>query len=125
MTTHRIDKWLWAVRLFKTRNIASEACRIGKVKINDQKVKPSREVKIDEIITIQIGLFTKTVRVKDLLKNRVSAKLATNYVDDLTSEEEIQKYRNIRNKGFELRDKGIGRPTKRQRRELGIFKKYS
>ena len=124
MSKLRIDKWLWAVRLFKTRNKASEACRLGKVKINDLKIKPSREVKIGEIITIQIGLLTKTIQVKDLLGNRVSAKLAANYADDLTPVEEIQRFRDIRNKDFELRDKGIGRPTKRQRREIEILKKY-
>ncbi len=124
MSKLRIDKWLWAVRLFKTRNKASEACRLGKVKINDLKIKPSREVKIGEIITIQIGLLTKTIQVKDLLENRVSAKLAANYADDLTPVEEIQRFRDIRNKDFELSDKGIGRPTKRQRREIEILKKY-
>ncbi|MCK5838770.1 MAG: RNA-binding S4 domain-containing protein, partial [Bacteroidales bacterium] len=72
----RIDKWLWAVRIYKTRNQAGEACRGGKIKINDLAVKPSREIKIDDIINVQLGHLTKTVQVTGLIRNRVSAKLA-------------------------------------------------
>jgi ribosome-associated heat shock protein Hsp15 len=120
----RIDKWLWAVRIFKTRSQATLACKSGKVKINDCNVKPSREVKIDEIISVSLSSFQKKVRVTGLLINRVSAKLVENYSEDLTPKEEYEKQKLKREVNFEFRQRGIGRPTKKERREIEILKKY-
>jgi len=120
----RIDKWLWAVRIFKTRSLASEACRSGKVKILDQAVKPSHEVKTGEVIMISLNPVTKTVKVAALTANRVSAKLVPGFMDDLTPEEEYQKLKLMKEMNFEYRERGIGRPTKRERREIEFLKLY-
>ncbi len=111
----RIDKWLWAVRLFKTRSQATDACRAGKVKINDDTVKPSRELKTDQVISIHLGPITKTVKVIQLLEKRVGAKLVPDYMQDLTPAEEYHKLELIRENPLAKRK---GRPTKRDRREM-------
>jgi ribosome-associated heat shock protein Hsp15 len=120
----RIDKWLWAVRIFKTRSLASDACRSGKVKILDKAVKPSRELKTGEVISISLTPITKTVRVVALLGHRVSAKLVPDSMEDLTPEAEYQKLKRKSEIDFELRDRGTGRPTKRDRREIEFLKLY-
>ena len=120
----RIDKWLWAVRIFKTRNQATIACKSGKVKINDSNIKPSHEVRIGEIIQVSISSLQKSIKVVDLLSNRVSAKLVDQYAEDLTPTEEYEKQKMKKVHFFEFRQKGIGRPTKRARREIEILKKY-
>lgn len=120
----RIDKWLWAVRIFKTRSLASDACRSGKVKILDKAVKPSRELKTGEVISISLAPITKTVRVVALLGHRVSAKLVPLSMEDLTPEAEYQKLKRKNEIDFELRDRGTGRPTKRDRREIEFLKLY-
>ena len=114
----RIDKWLWAVRIFKTRGLACDACKAGKVKIEDNAVKPSRDVKIGEIITVQIGPLKKTIMVLAALENRVSAKLAVGFVQDMTPEEEYKKLELMRDSVFIRRDRGAGRPTKKERRDI-------
>lgn len=119
----RIDKWLWSVRLFKTRSQATEACRSGKITIDDQSMKPSREARIGDIIVIRQGPLTKTVQVKELLKSRVGAKLVPDYMVDLTPEEEYTKLQMMREVNFEIRDRGIGRPTKKERRIIDRLKK--
>ena len=78
----RIDKWLWAVRVYKTRSIATDACRNGKVKVGGHAVKPSHEVKEEEVIEVHLHSMTKTLKVRALLKNRVSASLAPDYMED-------------------------------------------
>jgi ribosome-associated heat shock protein Hsp15 len=113
--TVRIDKWLWAVRLFKTRSQATDACRAGKVKINDDAVKPSRELKTEQVISIHQGPITKTVKVIQLLEKRVGAKLVPDYMQDLTQAEEYHKLELIRENPLAKRK---GRPTKRDRREM-------
>ena len=120
----RIDKWLWAVRIFKTRRLSTVACRSGKVKINNSAVKPSHEVKPGEIIEVNLSPLNKTVKVKELTSNRVSAKLAETFIEDLTPGEEYEKIKMARAVNFEYRQRGIGRPTKRERREIEILKKY-
>ncbi len=120
----RIDKWLWAVRIFKTRNQAGEACKAGKIKINDVSVKPSREVKIDEKIIVNLKHITKTVKVIGLLKNRVAAKLVENYLEDLTPQEEYDKQKMMKDLNSEFRQRGIGRPTKKERRLIDRLKKF-
>jgi ribosome-associated heat shock protein Hsp15 len=120
----RIDKWLWSVRIYKTRSQATDACRDGKVRILDHAVKASHCVKNDDIITIRISPFTKTIKVVGLIERRVSAKLAESFVQDLTPKEEYQKLKLIRETNFEYRDRGTGRPTKKQRREIEDLKKF-
>lgn len=113
----RVDKWLWAVRAFKTRSQATEACRTGRVKVDDQPVKPSREVKTGMVITIQSGPLRRQLRVVALLHNRVGAKLVDQYMEDLTPEEEYRKMALLR-AGHTSRPRGAGRPTKKERREM-------
>lgn len=120
--TLRIDKWLWAVRLFKTRSQASEACHAGRVKIDDRLMKPSHEVKVGERYDISIEQLHKRVEVKQLTHNRVGAKLVENFMTDLTPQEEYERILMVRQYGFERRDRGIGRPTKKDRREIEEFK---
>ena len=120
----RIDKFLWAVRLYKTRNLAADACRLGKVKCGQATVKPSREVKINEVYTINIEQFYKTIKVKNLLSNRVCAKLVADFIEDLTPQEDYEKQTLIRQHAFEKRDKGIGRPTKKERRDIDKAKYF-
>jgi len=118
----RIDKWLWAIRIYKTRTLATDACKAGKIKINGRAVKPSRELKLMEVITISQGPLTKTVRVKILIHNRVSAKLVPENAEDLTPAEEYEKLKVKQEVNGERRDRGIGRPTKKQRRLIDLLK---
>ena len=120
----RIDKWLWAVRLFKTRSQATAACKSGKVRIDGKIIKPSHEVKTDNEISISQQSLTKTFKVLQLLQNRVGAPLVPEYMQDLTSASEYGKVKMMREVNFEYRDPGTGRPTKRQRREIEGLKKY-
>ena len=113
--TVRIDKWLWAVRLYKTRSQATDACRAGKVKIESDPVKPSREVRKDQVISIHAGAMTKTVKVLELLEKRVGAKLVAQYMEDLTPAEEYHKLELLRDNPLAKRK---GRPTKKERREI-------
>jgi len=118
----RIDKWLWAVRLFKTRTQASDACRGGKVKIDGQNVKPSRDIRVGEEIDVQLGIVRKKVSVKAILKNRVGAKLVDDYMEDLTPTEEYEKLEMLKQLNYEKRDRGTGRPTKKNRRDINKLK---
>ncbi len=113
----RIDKWLWAVRAFKTRSMASHACRAGKVKVEGQAVKPSREVQPGMEISVQTGPIKRILKVSALLHNRVGAKLAGQYMQDLTPPEEYRKLELLR-KQQELHYQGKGRPTKKDRRDM-------
>ena len=117
----RIDKWLWAVRIFKTRSLASEAIKSGKVKFDGSNVKTSKEVKIGDVYEITIGQLRKTIQVKAILENRISAKLVEDYLIDQTSEEEYTRVKML-SQNVEYRDRGAGRPTKRDRREIEEFK---
>jgi len=119
----RIDKWLWTVRIFKTRSLASDACRNDKVKMGDKSVKPSHEVKVDDVISVNLHTLTKTIKVKALLKNRVSAALVSDYMEDLTPQEEYDKLKMKREMNHEFRPRGIGRPTKKERRLIEILKR--
>ena len=120
----RIDKWLWAVRIFKTRSQATEACKKGRVLIDGQQVKPSRSVKIDEVITVKKRPVFYKYRVLGLLGKRQSAKIVSEYVENITPEEELQKLEMHKKQDkFEHREKGLGRPTKKERRILDKIKK--
>jgi ribosome-associated heat shock protein Hsp15 len=117
----RIDKFLWSVRIYKTRSIASEACRKGRIIINNIQVKPSRSVFKDEIITVKKLPVIYTYSIIEPVENRVSAKLISNFIEDLTSEEEKKKL-DLRHTGFVgYREKSTGRPTKKERRNLDRF----
>lgn len=114
----RIDKWLWAVRLYKTRALAAAACRAGHVEIAGARVKPAREVHIGEMVRSQHGEITRTTRVVGLIENRVSAVLARQYAEDLTPASEYEKRLVPALKPLALRPKGSGRPTKKDRRVM-------
>lgn len=119
----RIDKFLWAVRIFKTRALASESCRNGHVRIGDDAVKASREVRLDDVILVHHNGINKTIKVLNLLEQRVSAPKVPDYILDLTPEEEYERARLANSpKQFEYRGRGLGRPTKRDRREIDGFK---
>lgn len=122
MSDIRIDKYLWSVRLYKTRSLATDACRAGQVKLNGLPVKPSHEISEGEIYELNIEQVHRTVQVKALIANRVGAKLVENYLTDLTPQEEYERIQMARQYSFEKRDRGAGRPTKRDRREIEEFK---
>lgn len=119
----RIDKWLWTVRLFKTRSQATEACKSGKVSIDSKIVKPSRDVKAGDEISLNYNQFVKTVKVIGILKNRVSATIAAQNMEDITPEEEYNKREMINATNYEYRDRGAGRPTKKDRRNISQLKR--
>lgn len=121
----RLDKWLWSVRIFKSRTLATDACKIGKVKINNNNAKPSYMLQRGEIIHVKKNGFNYTYKVIDLIDKRVGAKIAEPCYENLTPEEELLKYQDWflnHSKSFEQRDKGEGRPTKRDRRDIDKFK---
>lgn len=118
----RIDKWLWAVRIYKTRSLATEACKNGRIKIGGLVVKASREVHLEDEIDIHLGIYHKTVKVKTLLHNRVSAALVPVYLDDLTPESEYDKLKVQHEMKTEFRPRGLGRPTKKHRRLIDRLK---
>ena len=116
----RIDKWLWMVRLYKTRSIATEACNAGKVKLNGENVKPSRDVRVGEVYEVHIGSLHKTVQVVGAPKSRVGAPLVPDYCIDLTPQAEYDRMKTLKTQEF--RPHGLGRPTKRERRQLDFIK---
>lgn len=120
----RIDKWLWSVRIYKSRSLAAEACRSNHVRIDDEVVKPSAMVHRDALVRVRKGGFLLTFKVVDLIEKRVSASLAQECYEDLTPPEERNKYKDwFIGKGKpEIREKGSGRPTKKQRRTLDSYK---
>lgn len=111
----RIDKWLWAVRLYKTRTLAAEACKSGHVEIAGQKVKPSRLVRIHEVISAKTVMIIKTVKVLGLVERRVGAQLAKQHVEDLTPASEYAKLKEMNTRPVYYQP-GFGRPTKKNRR---------
>jgi ribosome-associated heat shock protein Hsp15 len=115
----RVDKWLWAVRLYRTRSLASAACRAGSVTVGGQVVKPSREVKVDDFIVARNGEVNRTVKVLGLLERRVGAEAAKQFALDLTPASEYEKPRELQLQPLFLRPKGAGRPTKKERRAFG------
>jgi len=112
----RIDKWLWAVRLFRTRSLATNACRAGSVTVNHQPVKPSRDVRAGDVIVVRQGLIHRTLKVRAVPPARVGAKLVAVYCEDQTPPAEFEKARAQRVQQFLARARGSGRPTKRDRR---------
>jgi len=120
----RIDKYLWAVRQYKTRTMAGDACRGGKVKLNGMSVKASRELRVGDIIEIATIGLVKKIKVLELLNNRVGAPKVPEYMEDLTPQDVIEQAKLVRQTNYEKRDRGIGRPTKRDRRDIEALKKY-
>jgi len=114
----RLDKWLWTVRIFKTRGLATDACRAGSVQVNAQPAKPSRDVRPGETICVQQGLVTRTLMVRNIPLRRIGPKLVAEFCDDQTTPEEFAKGRVQPVQQFLAREKGSGRPTKRERREI-------
>ncbi len=118
----RIDKYLWAIRLYKTRSISAEACKNGRVKIDDVAVKASREVKVGDVIELRVNIMNKVIEVVEVIKNRMSASLAVQKYKDITPQEELERVEMINEMRTEHRDRGAGRPTKKDRRELSKIK---
>ncbi len=114
----RLDKYLWAVRIFKTRSDAADAVRNNRVTVNNSYAKPSREVKIGDIIAVRRQAVTYQYKVLDLVSSRQGAKLVPNYCLDITPQEELDKLNAPRETIFVFRDRGTGRPTKKERREI-------
>ena len=123
----RVDKWLWNIRFYKTRTKATESCKSGNVKnALGQVVKPSLEVKENDVFNIKKSGIIFSVKVVKIIKSRVSAVLAKECYLDLTPESELQKFEMwyFSNKGVEFRERGSGRPTKKERREIEDFKSW-
>ncbi|WP_430815798.1 RNA-binding S4 domain-containing protein [Carboxylicivirga sp. RSCT41] len=114
----RIDKYLWAVRLFKTRSIAAEACKKGKVSMNGMSVKSSRTIKVGDEIDIRIPPITRRFKVLDIAEKRMGAKLTPDFVKDITPPDQIELLELARLASSANRDRGMGRPTKKDRRDL-------
>lgn len=121
MNEVRIDKWLWAVRIFKTRTVATEACKKGRVTIGGVAVKPSRPLKAGETVSVRKPPVTYSFRVLALTQNRLGAKLVPDYMENITPESELHLLDVVKVSGFINRRKGLGRPTKREGRQLQQF----
>ena len=118
MTEVRIDKYLWSIRVFKTRSEATDACKGGKVRVNGNDIKPSRDVKVGDVIVVRKGAVTYTYKVLALIDKRQGAALVPNYAENLTPQEELDKLRAPVETFFLKRDRGTGRPTKKDRRQM-------
>ncbi|MBQ5679386.1 MAG: RNA-binding S4 domain-containing protein [Rikenellaceae bacterium] len=114
----RLDKWLWAVRVFKTRSDAADAIRSNRVLVNDAYAKPSREVKVGDVISVKKMPVVYQYRVVELVSSRQPAKNVPMYATDITPQSELDKLNVPRETIFIVRDRGTGRPTKKERREL-------
>jgi ribosome-associated heat shock protein Hsp15 len=117
----RIDKWLWAVRLFKTRSQATDACKKGRIMVSNLQVKPSRMIKIGDIVQIKKSPVTYSFKVLGLIEKRVGAKLVAEYMENVTPKEELEILEMQKHMFSLQRDRGTGRPTKKERRDLDDF----
>jgi ribosome-associated heat shock protein Hsp15 len=117
-TVVRLDKWLWAVRVFRTRALACQACRLGRVTICGLPAKASRQVAVNDVMVVRKDELTRQFRVLQLLDHRVGASAAAQYVEDQTDPAEFEKRRQPDFRPFVFRPKGSGRPTKKERREM-------
>ena len=116
--TTRIDKWIWAVRIYKTRTMAKEACTGRKVKIDNKTVKASRMVQQGEIIQIRKGFIKYEYKVLKIAEKRMGTKFVANFMEDITPDEELSKLKTSKSLPSQIREKGKGRPTKRERRRM-------
>ncbi len=121
MNEVRIDKWMWATRIFKTRSIAAEACKKGRVMVGGTSVKPSRMIKEGDVIQVRKPPVTFSFKVLNLTENRMSAKLVPQFMENVTPPDQYEVLEMNRISGFVNRAKGLGRPTKKDRRELEQF----
>lgn len=121
MNEARIDKWLWAARIFKTRTIAADACRNGRVAVNDVSVKPSRMVKEGDVVSVRKSPVTYSFRILKAIEQRVGAKLLPEILEDVTPQEQYDLLEMTRISGFVDRARGTGRPTKKDRRQIDAF----
>lgn len=117
----RIDKWIWAVRLFKTRSLATEACKKGKILVNNSVVKPSRTIKIGDVIGIKQNPILYSFKVLAVLQNRISPRLVAEYLEDVTTPDQLELIELGKIAAQTGRDRGTGRPTKKERREIDDF----
>ena len=117
----RVDKYLWAMRIYKTRSIATDACKCGRVKMNGLEIKPSRVFHIGDIFTVRKGPITYTYRILQLSENRLGAKLVPEYMENITPQSQYDLLDVVKISGFIDRRKGLGRPTKRDARQLAQF----
>ena len=124
-TEERIDKWLWSMRVFKTRTIATDACKKGRITMNGVAIKPSRLIKEGDIIDVKKSPITYTFKVKGIPNGRLGAKLVTDYLENLTPQSQYDLLEMTKISGFVNRSKGLGRPTKREGRELSKFREES
>ena len=121
MEEARIDKWLWASRIFKTRSIAADACKNGRVTVGDVTVKPSRMVKVGETVSVRKPPITYSFRILKTIEQRVGAKLLPEIYENVTAPEQYELLEMTRISGFVDRARGTGRPTKKDRRSLDAF----
>ena len=117
----RIDKWLWAVRIFKTRTIAAEACKKGRVMIGDVPVKPSRNIRAGEIIQVRKSPVTYSFKVLVPADKRMGAKMVPQFMENVTASDQYELLELNKISGFVDRQRGTGRPTKKERRDLDQF----
>ncbi len=117
----RIDKYLWAIRVFKTRTDATDACKGGKIRVNGLDIKPSRGVRVGDVIVARKGPVSYTYKVLKLVDKRQGAKLVPDYAENLTPQEELDKLRAPVETFFLKRDRGAGRPTKKDRRQMEML----
>lgn len=121
MAEARIDKWLWAARIFKTRTIAAEACKKGRISINGAQAKPARMIKPGDIINVKKSPITYSFKVLQAIEKRVGAKLVPEIMENVTSPEQYELLEMSKISGFIDRARGTGRPTKKDRRSLDEF----
>ena len=119
MDDPRLDKWLWSVRVFKTRPLATAACRAGHVLIGDLEAKPGRDVHVGETVTVRVGVITRTLKITGLPRSRVSAKQLPEFMTDLTPPAEYERAKQAGIEHMLARQRGLGRPTKKDRRDMG------
>ena len=117
----RVDKYLWAMRIYKTRSIATDACKCGRVKMNGVDIKPSRTFHVGDIFTVRKGPITYTYRILQLWGNRLGAKMVPEYLQDITPKEQLEILELARFAAQSGRDRGTGRPTKKDRRDIEQF----
>jgi ribosome-associated heat shock protein Hsp15 len=117
----RVDKYLWAMRIYKTRSIAADACKNGRISMNGVQLKPSRTFKIGDMFNVRKGPITYTYKVLQLSENRLGAKLVSEYLQDCTAPAQLELLELARLAGQAGRDRGTGRPTKKDRRDIEVF----
>ncbi|MDD7528247.1 MAG: RNA-binding S4 domain-containing protein [Bacteroidales bacterium] len=117
----RVDKWLWAVRVFKTRSLAADACKKGRVLMQGVAVKPSRELKVGDVLQVRRNPIIYTFKVVALTQNRVGAKLVPQFMENVTAPDQLELLEVLKLDQSNRRAKGLGRPTKKERRDLDDF----